>query len=80
LKDTDERLKGKRGWGFKKNQSAYLSEETRSEKAAPKATEESHLSDQELSPDEGSSSPTPDLLPSPSDFDDADGLETLDVQ
>jgi len=77
LKDTDERLKGRRSWGFKKNQSAYLSEDVRRDK--PKATEDSRLSEDSMSDEQGLDSSS-DLLPAPADLDSSDGLETLDIQ
>lgn len=79
LKDTDERLKGKRSWGFKKNQSAYLSDDVRQER--PKASsEDSRLSEDAMGGEEQGIDSSSDLLPAPADFDSADGLETLDIQ
>lgn len=75
LKDTDERLKGKRGWGFKKNQSAYLSKEAFPEENTP-STKDSRISEEDVAPE--TSSPEP--LPSPSEFDGMEGLENLDIQ
>ncbi|MEZ4816260.1 MAG: secretin N-terminal domain-containing protein [Bdellovibrionota bacterium] len=85
LKDTDERLKGKRGWGFKKNRSAFLSEDIRqptrpSNNDDNSGTYRDEEGDGEVQAEVLESGPGSDLLPPPSDYDGADGLEPLDIQ
>ncbi len=91
IKDTDDRLKGKRGWGFKKDESAYLSEDLRQPTPAERVESMDEVLEATPDTEDTKSESTrvediplddsaSDLLPPPADIDSSEGLETLDIQ
>lgn len=96
LKDTDERMKGKKGWGFKNNTSAYLQEQSAPDdipQEQPKAIKNDEPDadvDSDVNAPTGAKPGAPsggnniEALPPPGDLEDSPnpdaGLETLDIR
>ena len=59
LKDTDERIKGKKGWGFRSNTSAYLQDQSPAYTPAPAVDNETPLPDDEPLSDTVGNKPAP---------------------